>query len=58
MQRMINKIISQISRLSNSNYQIILSTARDKYPEMYKDNIIEDKLIKNESKKVCLLDIK
>ena len=54
----LNKIISQISRLSNSNYQIILSTARDKYPEMYKDNIIEDKLIKNESKKVCLLDIK
>ncbi|MGB5919271.1 hypothetical protein [Arcobacter sp.] len=54
----LNKIISQISRLSNSNYQIILSTARDKYPEKYKDNIVEDKLIKNESSKVYLLEKK
>lgn len=54
----LNKIISQISSLSNSDYQIILSTARDKYPEEYEEFIIEDKLIKNDSKKVYLLKSK
>lgn len=54
----LNKIISQISSLSDSDYQIILSTARDKYPEEYKEFIIEDKLIKNDSKKVYLLSSK
>lgn len=51
----LNAILLQINSLSNTNYQIILSTARDKYPEEFEEYIVEDKLVKKKNKKVYLL---